>query len=190
MKVLVTQSCPTLCNPTDCSLSAFPVHGIFPGKNTGVGCHFLPQWIFPAQGLNLGLPYCRQSLPPESKFTINPLTKFPNIIIISYNSNTCLNIKLTKYSCCSSYLLPLSNHLHSLIHVFKYIILLLRLGNRISQQTNCPLSPFSRTFPGLLAIRWSHATISFQWSGSDIDMCCFQFKAMKTHRRFYNTLLS
>ena len=85
MKVLVTQSCPTLCNPTDCSLSAFPVHGIFPGKNTGVGCHFLPQWIFPAQGLNLCLPYCRQSLPPESKFTINPLTKFPNIIIISYN---------------------------------------------------------------------------------------------------------
>ena len=28
----------------------------FPGKNIGVGCHFLLQEIFPAQGLNLGLP--------------------------------------------------------------------------------------------------------------------------------------
>ena len=39
---LVTQSCPTLCSPTDCSLPGSSVHGIFPGKNTGVGCHFLP----------------------------------------------------------------------------------------------------------------------------------------------------
>ena len=31
-----------------------------PGKNTGVGCHFLPQGIFPVQGSNLGLP-CRQT---------------------------------------------------------------------------------------------------------------------------------
>ena len=29
---------------------------IFPGKNTGVGCHFLLQGIFPTQGLNLCLP--------------------------------------------------------------------------------------------------------------------------------------
>ena len=27
----------------------------FPGKNTGVGCHFLLQGIFPTQGLNPGL---------------------------------------------------------------------------------------------------------------------------------------
>ena len=27
----------------------------FSGKNTGVGCHFLLQWIFPTQGLNLRL---------------------------------------------------------------------------------------------------------------------------------------
>ena len=33
-----------------------------PGKNTGVGCHFLLQGIFPIQGLNPGLPYCRQIL--------------------------------------------------------------------------------------------------------------------------------
>ena len=34
----------------------------FPGKNTGVGCHFLLQGIFPTQELNRGLPHCRQTL--------------------------------------------------------------------------------------------------------------------------------
>ena len=33
-----------------------------PGKNTGVGCHFLLQGIFLTQGSNLGLPHCRQML--------------------------------------------------------------------------------------------------------------------------------
>ena len=35
---------------------------VFPGKNTGVGCHFLLQEIFSTQGLNPGLPHCRQTL--------------------------------------------------------------------------------------------------------------------------------
>ena len=35
----------------------------FPGKSTGVGCHFLLQEIFPTQGSNPGLPNCRQTLP-------------------------------------------------------------------------------------------------------------------------------
>ena len=34
----------------------------FPGKNTGEGCHFLLQGIFPTQRSNLGLLYCRQIL--------------------------------------------------------------------------------------------------------------------------------
>ena len=33
--------------------------GIFPGRNTGVGCHAHLQGIFPTQGLNLGLLHCR-----------------------------------------------------------------------------------------------------------------------------------
>ena len=36
-----------------------------PGKNTGAGCHFLLQRIFPTQGLNPGLLLCRHSLPTE-----------------------------------------------------------------------------------------------------------------------------
>ena len=33
-----------------------------PGKNTGAGCHFLLQGIFPTQRLNPGLLHCRQTL--------------------------------------------------------------------------------------------------------------------------------
>ena len=34
----------------------------FPGKSTGVGCHFLLQRIFSTQGSNLGVPHCKQTL--------------------------------------------------------------------------------------------------------------------------------
>ena len=34
----------------------------FPGKNTGVGCHFILKGIFPTRGQNLGLLHCRQIL--------------------------------------------------------------------------------------------------------------------------------
>ena len=57
---LTAQSCPTLCNPMDCSLPGSSVHGDSPGKNTGLGCHALLQGIFPTQGSSLGLPHGRQ----------------------------------------------------------------------------------------------------------------------------------
>ena len=47
---LVVQSCPTLCDPTDSSAPGSSVHGDSPGKNTGVGCHFLLQGIFLTPG--------------------------------------------------------------------------------------------------------------------------------------------
>ena len=37
------QSCLTLCDPIDGSPPGPAVPGISKGKNTGVGCHFLPQ---------------------------------------------------------------------------------------------------------------------------------------------------
>ena len=39
------QSCPTLCDPIDSSPPGSPIPGIFPSKNSGVGCHFLLQCI-------------------------------------------------------------------------------------------------------------------------------------------------
>ena len=55
MKVLVAQSCLTLCDPIVWAWNS-------PEKNTGVRCHSLFQGIFPTQGLNLGVLHCRQIL--------------------------------------------------------------------------------------------------------------------------------
>ena len=65
------QSCPTLCNSVDCDPPGFPLStGILQarilehkrickmkrkGKNTGMGCYVLLQWIFPTQGSKLRL---------------------------------------------------------------------------------------------------------------------------------------
>ena len=65
VKSKVAQSCRTLCNPMDFACQGPSVHGIFPGKDTGAGCHFLLHGIFPTQELNLGLLHCRQTLPSE-----------------------------------------------------------------------------------------------------------------------------
>ena len=51
----VTQSCPTLFDPMDCSPPGYSVHGDSPGKNTRVGCHVLLQGIFLTQGSNSNL---------------------------------------------------------------------------------------------------------------------------------------
>ena len=48
-------SCLRLCNLMDSSPLGSSVHGISPGKNTGVGCYALLQGIFPTQGSNPGL---------------------------------------------------------------------------------------------------------------------------------------
>ena len=56
------QSHLTLCDPVDYSLPGSSVQGDSPGKNTGVGCHFLLQGAFLTQGSNLqllSLLYCR-----------------------------------------------------------------------------------------------------------------------------------
>ena len=59
--LLVAQLCPTLCDPMDGSLCSWDS----PGRNTGVGCHFLLHGIFPTQGSNPDLPHCRQILTPS-----------------------------------------------------------------------------------------------------------------------------
>ena len=59
---LIAQLCLTLCDPMNYSPPGSPVHGDSPGKNTRVDCHALLQGIFPTQGLNPGLPHCRQIL--------------------------------------------------------------------------------------------------------------------------------
>ena len=59
----------------------------FPGKSTGVGCHFLLQGIFMAQGLNPGLLHCRQTLYPLSH------QGSPILAMLLYNSLNRLQVK-------------------------------------------------------------------------------------------------
>ena len=66
----------------------------FPGRSTGVGCHFLLQVIFPTQGSNLGLPHCRQTClpsepPGKSIFHGNRIYMYMCIHIHIYISLCC-----------------------------------------------------------------------------------------------------
>ena len=66
VKVKVAQSCPTLCNPMDCSPPGSSVHGDSPGKNTGVDCHALFQGNLPNPGIEPRSPTLRaDSLPAK-----------------------------------------------------------------------------------------------------------------------------
>ena len=63
---LVAQSCPTLCDPVDCSLPGSSIHGISQARITGMGSHFLFQGIFSTQGSNWPLLHWQEdSLPAE-----------------------------------------------------------------------------------------------------------------------------
>ena len=59
--MLVAQSCLTL-QPHGLQPTKLLSPWDFPGKDTGVGHHFLLQGIFPTQGSNVGLLHCRQIL--------------------------------------------------------------------------------------------------------------------------------
>ena len=58
----MVKSCPTLGDPEDLKPARLLCPWDFPGKNTVVGCHSLPQGIFPTQESNLGLSHCRRIL--------------------------------------------------------------------------------------------------------------------------------
>ena len=62
VKVLVAQSCLTLCNPTDYSQPGSSVHGILHARILEWVAIPFSRGIFLTQGLNPGLPLCRQIL--------------------------------------------------------------------------------------------------------------------------------
>ena len=49
------QLCLSLWDPMDCSPSGSSFHGDSPGKNTGVSCHVLLQWIKPVSLVSVAL---------------------------------------------------------------------------------------------------------------------------------------
>ena len=69
------QSCLTLCDPMDCILPRLLCPWNSPGKNTGVGFHFLFHGLFPIQGSNScllhweadSLPLCHLGKPAHRR---------------------------------------------------------------------------------------------------------------------------
>ena len=77
--LLVAQSCPTLCDPMDCSPPRILSPWDFPGKDTAVVCHFLLQGIFPTQGSNPGLLHCpKQNAPHVWQQPFVPTSSYPS----------------------------------------------------------------------------------------------------------------
>ena len=71
-----------------------------PGKNIGVGCHFLLQGIFPTQGANLGLQHCR-------RFTVWATREAP------YNTNSEFVRSFLGYGVCPGKDFDLFNSCHT-----------------------------------------------------------------------------
>ena len=80
----------------DYSLPGSSVHGDSPGKNTGVGCHFLLQGIFPTQGLNLHLLHWQVG---------SLLLSHQDIFVVKVNNN----IHLSKYKVSGTELLKINS---------------------------------------------------------------------------------
>ena len=115
VKVLATQSCPTLCDPMDCSPSGSSVHGDSPGKNTGMGIHSLLWGIIPTQGSNSGLLHCRRIL--------YHLSHRGSPLVVLYNIDISWQVMVFKE------------------HIFQrhlWIILLIVLDDQISQFLPAP----------------------------------------------------
>ena len=81
--MLVGQSCPTLCDPMDCSPLGSCVHEIFQARILEWVRHFLLQGIFLTQGSNPGLLYCRQIL-YQLSYKGSPKSAFSSVQSLSH----------------------------------------------------------------------------------------------------------
>ena len=85
MLCLVAQSCPTLCDPMDCSPLGSSVHGDSPGKNTRVGCHAFLQGSDPCVARQI-LYHCPTWEAPPSPNWDQLLVKKQRRINMIFNS--------------------------------------------------------------------------------------------------------
>ena len=72
----------------------------FPGKITGVGCHFLLQGIFPTQGSNPGLLHCRKTLYCLSH-------KGSSYTVIKFNLNAHKQCLWPRLACLENFLITI-----------------------------------------------------------------------------------
>ena len=107
----VAKSCPTLCDPVDCSRPGSSVHEVFPGKDTRVGCHSLLQGIFPTQGSNPAFLYWQAGFLPSEPQGSPSLTLGLQISILPLRTFFTLTVTWRWLSTLQSWLATLHNSL-------------------------------------------------------------------------------
>ena len=75
----VTQSCPTLCDPMDCSLPGSSIHGILQQESWS-GLPFPSLGDLPDPGIEPGLLHCRQTLYYLSHQGSNQRSNFQHLL--------------------------------------------------------------------------------------------------------------
>ena len=88
---LVAKSCLPLLRPHGLQPARLLCPWDFPGKNSGVGCHFLLQGIFPTQGSNPCLLHRRKILSRWATWEV------PAIDLVKIHSQGCVPIKLDSW---------------------------------------------------------------------------------------------
>ena len=115
--MLVAQSCLTL-RPRGLQPTRLLCPWDFPGKDTGVGCHFLLQGIFPTQGSNPGLLYCRQIL-YQLSYKGNPFSHICYLCsFLMLAIPTGVMGELTVVLICFSLMISKAEHLSMYLSVF------------------------------------------------------------------------
>ena len=126
---LATQSCPTACNPMDCSPRCL-CRWNFPGNNTGVGCHFLLLGIFLTQGSNL----CLLLWQVEDSLLLSHLGSPPLHILFPNYLQYSISLSLTGWP------LPISQTLQTLPHLLQAEVLM--SSNDLRAVGICSLFPW------------------------------------------------
>ena len=111
---VLTQSCRTLFYPMDYSPPGSSVHGIFPGKTAGVGCHLFLQGIFPTQRLNP----CLLPLLHWQADTL-PLSHVGSPIHIMFYITNIYKAYII-YMICVLYII-IHNHIYKYMTIYNYI---------------------------------------------------------------------
>ena len=90
----VTQSCPTLCDPMDCSLSGSSVHGIFQAREL--------KWIAVSfsRGSSWPRDRTRVSLIAGRHFTMGAIREALNELLLLYIRDCCLSRNPETHTCC------------------------------------------------------------------------------------------
>ena len=143
--MLVPQSCLTLLWPHGLQPTRLFCPWDFPGKDTGVGCHFLLQGIFPTQGSNPGLLHWRQ-IPYRLSYKIQ--NKYKKILLYEL----LYNIKEGRG--CQSF-----SHVQFFVTPWTTRLTCRQILYRVSHQGNHPL-PLLGT-----SLNWFYET-NFIWSSN------------------------